>query len=111
MVKIDTLGGPMPKVKFYRAGREIINDTRSNININDMLACASLQIQKTRIQDEAKYSVSIEQDGVTWDQASFSVFIKGKYYDIFSNLFIILITDVITPSRACRSDRQCLNFC
>lgn len=68
----------MPKVKFYRAGREIINDTRSAISINEMLACASLQIQKTRIQDEAKYSVSIELDGVTYDHASFSVFIKGK---------------------------------
>ncbi|XP_052825204.1 twitchin isoform X2 [Octopus bimaculoides] len=74
--KIDTNDCPMPKVKFYRAGREIVNDTRCAIRVNDLLNCASLEIKKTKIQDEAKYSVVLEHDGYTSDTTSFSVFIK-----------------------------------
>ena len=42
-------------------------------------------IKKTRMTDEAKYSVSIESDGAIADQATFSVFIKGKIISTLIN--------------------------
>ena len=45
---------------------------------------STLEIKKTRLTDEAKYTVNLEQDGVITDTATFSVFIKGKPNIAFS---------------------------
>lgn len=64
-----------PEAKFFRAGRQLKEDSRTNIGVlNDL---ALLKLAKTRFTDEAKYKVQILQDGAVVDEADFSVFIKG----------------------------------
>ncbi|XP_071104533.1 twitchin-like isoform X3 [Haliotis cracherodii] len=72
--KLDLQGKPLPSVRIFRAGREVREDTRTSI-VSDKNNCY-LEIKKTRIQDEAKYSVVLEQNGMKTDEATFSVFIK-----------------------------------
>ena len=67
---------PPPVIKFYRANREIREDSRTNYGMMDNQAM--MQIKKTRFTDEAKYSMTIEQDGVVVDKVTWSVFIKGN---------------------------------
>jgi hypothetical protein len=43
---------------------------------------STLEIKKTRLTDEAKYTVNLEQDGVITDSATFSVFIKGWFISL-----------------------------
>ncbi|XP_041366543.1 twitchin-like isoform X3 [Gigantopelta aegis] len=74
-LEIDLQGKPMPAIRFYRAGRELREDTRTAIS-TDPSGKATLLIKKTRITDEAKYSVVLEQDGMSTDTATFSIFIK-----------------------------------
>lgn len=67
---------PAPTIKFFRAGREIRSDSRTNFGLKDNLAL--LQVEKTRFTDEAKYTMNLEQGGVVVDKVVWSVFIKGK---------------------------------
>jgi hypothetical protein len=67
---------PPPSIKFWRAGREIREDSRTNFGLRDNQAL--LQVQKTRFTDEAKYSLTVEQEGVVVDKVVWSVFIKGR---------------------------------
>lgn len=66
---------PPPAIKFFRAGREIREDSRTNFGLRENQAL--LQVQKTRFTDEAKYSLILEQGGVVVDKVVWSVFIKG----------------------------------
>lgn len=74
-VNID--GKTMPGVKFFRAGRELREDTRTAIVLDEKNKTATLKIKKTRTTDEAKYTVNLEQGGAVTDTGTFSVFIKG----------------------------------
>ncbi|XP_052800015.1 twitchin-like isoform X4 [Mya arenaria] len=65
---------PLPSIKFFRAGREIREDSRTNYGIKDNQAL--LQVKKTRFTDEAKYMLQLEQEGVVVDKVVWSVFIK-----------------------------------
>ena len=67
---------PPPIIKFYRANRELREDSRTNYGMMDNQAM--MQIKKTRFTDEAKYSLTLEQDGVVVDKVTWSVFIKGN---------------------------------
>ena len=67
---------PPPVIKFYRANREIREDSRTNYGMMDNQAM--MQIKKTRFTDEAKYSLTLEQDGIVVDKVTWSVFIKGN---------------------------------
>ena len=85
----------MPAVRFFRAGRELREDTRTAISA-DPSGRVTLLIKKTRIADEAKYSVVLEQDGVSTDTATFSIFIKGLYscmLHVFCLLFTIRLVE------------------
>jgi len=73
---------PPPVVKFFRAGREIREDSRSNFGLAHQQAM--LQVKKTRFSDEAKYTLQLEQEGTVVDKVVWSVFIKGKF---LSNLY------------------------
>ena len=67
---------PPPIIKFYRANREIREDSRTNFGMSDNKAM--MQIKKTRFTDEAKYMLTLEQEGVIVDKVTWSVFIKGR---------------------------------
>ena len=87
---------PPPSIKFYKAGREIREDSRSKFILKNNLAL--LQIQKSRFTDEAKYTLTLEQDGVVVDKCVWSVFIKGMFnlnnflHDCETSFKLILIT-------------------
>jgi len=68
---------PAPGIRFFRAGREIRTDSRTNFAVKDNTAL--LQVQKTRFTDEAKYTMNLEQGGIVVDKVVWSVFIKGIY--------------------------------
>ncbi|KAH3877136.1 hypothetical protein DPMN_000993, partial [Dreissena polymorpha] len=74
-ISLDVLPDlPPPAIKFFRAGKELREDSRTNFGIKDNKAM--LQVQKTRFADEAKYTLQLEQDGIVVDKVVWSVFIK-----------------------------------
>ncbi|KAL8579173.1 hypothetical protein ACOMHN_010757 [Nucella lapillus] len=75
-VEVALDGKPMPSVHFIRAGRELKEDSRVSFYTDKQMGIRTLEIRKTRLTDEAKYTVNLEQDGVITDTATFSVFIK-----------------------------------
>ena len=75
-VEVNTKGKPVDAIRFYRGTRELKDDSRCTIKTTE--SSASLSIKKTRLTDEAKYSVQVESEGCITDQATFSVFIKGE---------------------------------
>ncbi|KAL3842488.1 hypothetical protein ACJMK2_020494, partial [Sinanodonta woodiana] len=75
-IPLDLAAGVEPPVvKFFRAARELRNDSRTTITYEPS-GVAVLQVKKTRLPDEAKYTVILEQAGVSVDEATWSVFIK-----------------------------------
>lgn len=93
-IPVDVQDGvPEPKIRFYKGSRELKNDSR--VTITDKPFGSILQIKKTRFPDEAKYTAVLEQGGTPVDQATFSVFIKGKKIKVtwysctfFINMFL-----------------------
>ena len=77
-IEVAMDGKPMPNVHYLRAGRELREDSRISISTDKSSGKSRLEIKKTRLTDEAKYTVNLEQDGVITDMATFSVFIKGQ---------------------------------
>lgn len=73
---------PLPSIKFFRAGREIREDSRTNFGMRDDQAL--LQVKKTRFTDEAKYSLILEQGGIVVDKVVWSVFIKGNIHQLWN---------------------------
>ncbi|CAL1540886.1 unnamed protein product, partial [Lymnaea stagnalis] len=73
-VTADPKGKPPPAIKFYRGPRELKDDSRVTITVDGLTSI--LGIKRTRITDEAKYTVNIESEGAITDTATFSVFIK-----------------------------------
>lgn len=69
---------PAPAVRYLRAGRELKNDSRTKIITSGNKS--SLQIRRSRFTDEAKYTAILEQEGVPVDEATWSVFVKGKVW-------------------------------
>ena len=86
---VDLDGKPMPNVRFLRAGRELREDSRIVISTNKSKGKSTLEIKKARMQDEAKYTVNLEQDGVVTDSATFSVFIKGIVVVTLEDTFML----------------------
>lgn len=84
-IGINLNGKPKPNVRFYRAGRELREDSRITI-VPTPSGGAILEIKKTRIQDEAKYSVSLDLNGAITDTATFSIFIKGEHSSLYRYL-------------------------
>lgn len=86
-ISLDVLPDlPAPVIKFFRAGKELREDSRTNFGIKDNKAM--LQVQKTRFADEAKYTLQLEQDGIVVDKVVWSVFIKGKCGVCLLSVFI-----------------------
>ena len=76
-IEVDLQGKPMPVVRFYRGGRELREDSRTSMASDKDLGKASLEVRRIRSTEEAKYTVTLEQDGSVTDTATFTVFIKG----------------------------------
>ncbi|XP_055900297.1 twitchin-like isoform X6 [Biomphalaria glabrata] len=73
-VTADPKGKPAPAIKFYRGPRELKDDSRVSIRVDGL--SSTFGIKRTRLTDEAKYTVNIESEGAITDTATFSVFIK-----------------------------------
>lgn len=76
-VTADPKGKPAPAIKFYRGPRELKDDSRVSIRVDGL--SSTFGIKRTRLTDEAKYTVNIESEGAITDTATFSVFIKGNF--------------------------------
>ena len=75
-VDVDPKGKASHVVKFYRGVRELRDDSR--VSISHKGNSSTLGIKRTRLTDEAKYTVNVESEGAITDTATFSVFIKGE---------------------------------
>lgn len=66
------------RVKWLRAGRDIVADNRNVFQYNPDEMTASYDLKKAKTSDEAKYTCVLEDsNGKELDHAGFSVFVKG----------------------------------
>lgn len=81
------------KVKWLRAGRDIVADARNVFQFNPDALTATYDLKKAKTSDEAKYTCVLEDNsGKELDHAGFSVFVKGLF--LFSGLESYVICKV-----------------
>lgn len=78
-----------PAVRYLRGGRELKNDSRTKITTQGNKS--TMMIRRSRFTDEAKYTAILEQDGVQVDEATWSVFVKGKFLWTIYFIFYAII--------------------